>query len=205
MPPFAFEFQPDADVAVNGAVKFSEENSAIAQPVCSSASPSSTEASYTCTKNGHCAVRRFSRLDRLAALFLSDTGQPRSLAFIPSSSKRTTPRLGLAVTFSSPQPQGSVLAMGRMPMRFRHARCLTTAYCFNEHPLAWECVVCGKLFAISLDEAEHATDLLPPRYIESEFNVHSCELELEKRLPTPIDDPQRPSYAFREELFLRKA
>jgi len=30
-------------------------------------------------------------------------------------------------------------------------------------------------------------------------------LELEKRLPTRIDDPQRPSHAFREELFRRKA
>jgi hypothetical protein len=66
-------------------------------------------------------------------------------------------------------------------------------------------VVCGKLFAISIDEAEHATDLLPPRYIESDFEVHSCELELEKRLPNTTDDAMRPAHAFREELVRRKA
>jgi hypothetical protein len=38
----------------------------------------------------------------------------------------------------------------------RHVGSLPTAYCFDEHPLAWECVICGKLFAISIDEAEHA-------------------------------------------------
>jgi len=85
------------------------------------------------------------------------------------------------------------------------ARRLTTAYLFNKHPLAWECVVCGKLFAISIDEAEHATDLLPPSHIESDFNVHSCELELEKRLPNTTDDAMRRTHTFREELFRRKA
>jgi hypothetical protein len=76
---------------------------------------------------------------------------------------------------------------------------------FNGHPLAWKCEDCGKLFAVSIDEAKHATDLLPPSYIESEFNVHSCELELEKRLPTSTDDPMHPAHAFREELVRRKA
>jgi hypothetical protein len=93
-------------------------------------------------------------------------------------------------------------------LRFKHARWLTTAYCFSEHPFAWEGVVCGKLFAISIDEAEHATDLLPPPHIESEFDVHSCEPELGKSLPSPTDDPMRPAHAFREkleELFRRKA
>jgi len=94
--------------------------------------------------------------------------------------------------------------MGRV-LRFRHTRWLTTAYSLNGHPLAWQCVVCGKPFTISIDEAERAIDLLPPLHIESEFNVHSCELEFEKRLPTPIDAPMRPAHAFREELFRRKA
>jgi len=85
------------------------------------------------------------------------------------------------------------------------ARRLTTAYLFNKHPLAWECVVCGKLFAISIDEAEHATDLLPPSHIESDFNVHSCKLELQKRLLSPMDDSMHTPHAFREELFRRKA
>jgi len=73
MPPFAFEFQHDADAAVNGAVKFSEENSAIAQPVCSSASPSSTEASYTCTKNG--AVVRCLGQDKMSQSHPVETEQ----------------------------------------------------------------------------------------------------------------------------------
>jgi len=94
--------------------------------------------------------------------------------------------------------------MGRV-LKFRQARWLVTAYCFNHHPLAWECSVCAKLFAISIDEAERATELLPPSYIESEFNAHSCELELEKRLPSPMDDSMYPAHAFRAELVRRKA
>jgi hypothetical protein len=94
--------------------------------------------------------------------------------------------------------------MGRV-LSFRHSRWLTTVYWLNEHPLAWECVVCGKLFSISIDEAERATDRLPPSHIESEFNVHSCDLELEKRLPNTTDDAMRPTHTFREELFRRKA
>jgi hypothetical protein len=81
----------------------------------------------------------------------------------------------------------------RRVLSFRHPRWLTTAYWLNEHPLAWECSVCAKLFAVSIDEGEHATDLLPPRYIESDFEVHSCELELEKRLPNTTDDAMRPT------------
>jgi len=95
--------------------------------------------------------------------------------------------------------------MGRV-LRFRQARWLVTAYCFNEHPLAWECVICGKLFAVSIDEAEHATDLLPPLHIESDFDVHSCELELEKRLPSQANDSMDPTLAlFRDELVRSKA
>jgi hypothetical protein len=66
-------------------------------------------------------------------------------------------------------------------------------------------VVCGKLFSISIDEAERASDRLPPSHIESEFNVHSCELELDKRLPSPTGDPMHSTHTFREELFRRKA
>jgi len=51
--------------------------------------------------------------------------------------------------------------------------------------IAWECVVCGKMFAVTADEAEHAPNMLPPWYIQSEFNVHNCELELSRRLLGP--------------------
>jgi len=90
-------------------------------------------------------------------------------------------------------------------LKFKQPRWLVTVYSFNEHPLAWECVVCGKLFALSIEEAEHTTDLLPPSCIESEFGAHSCELELERRLPNTTDDAMRPAHAFREEPVRRKA
>ncbi|MBV9610730.1 MAG: hypothetical protein JO187_14295 [Acidobacteria bacterium] len=70
-------------------------------------------------------------------------------------------------------------------LRFKHMRWLSTAYWFNRRPIAWECVVCGKMFAISADEAEHASNLLPPGHIQSAFNMHNCELELAKRVPEP--------------------
>jgi hypothetical protein len=50
-----------------------------------------------------------------------------------------------------------------------------------------------------------ATDLLLPSHIESDFNVHSCELEVEKRLASPADHPMDSFQAFRAELVRRKA
>jgi len=70
-------------------------------------------------------------------------------------------------------------------LKFKQLRWLSTAYWFNRRPIAWECLVCGKMFAVTADEAEHAINLLPPSYIQSEFNVHNCELELSKRLLGP--------------------
>lgn len=70
-------------------------------------------------------------------------------------------------------------------LKFKQLRWLSTAYWFNRRPIAWECVVCGKMFAISADEAEVAPNLLPPGHIQSDFNIHNCELELSKRLPGP--------------------
>ncbi len=56
-------------------------------------------------------------------------------------------------------------------------RWLTPAYRFGNSPMAWECAVCGKFFSISVEEAQSAAQL-PPPYIEREFRLHSCELQL---------------------------
>lgn len=57
-------------------------------------------------------------------------------------------------------------------------RHLAPAYRLNHSVLAWECDVCGKLFCISVAEAECAPTQVPPHYLEREFGVHSCELQL---------------------------
>ncbi len=51
------------------------------------------------------------------------------------------------------------------------------AYRFGNSLMAWECALCGKLFSISVEEAQSAAQL-PPLYIEREFRLHSCELQL---------------------------
>ena len=51
------------------------------------------------------------------------------------------------------------------------------AYRFGNSLMAWECALCGKLFSISVAEAQSAAQS-PPPYIEREFRLHSCELQL---------------------------
>jgi hypothetical protein len=60
-------------------------------------------------------------------------------------------------------------------------RWLMPAYRFGNSLMAWECALCGKLFSISVEEAQSAAQL-PPPYIEREFRLHSCELQLCDRL-----------------------
>ena len=53
------------------------------------------------------------------------------------------------------------------------------AHRFHNSLMVWECVMCGKLFSISVAEAEaRSAAQLPPPYIEQEFRLHSCELHL---------------------------
>ncbi len=62
-------------------------------------------------------------------------------------------------------------------------RWLMPAYRFQSSLMAWECSVCGKLFYISIEEAEVFSTQLPPPHIEQDFQVHSCELHLRGRFP----------------------
>ncbi len=57
-------------------------------------------------------------------------------------------------------------------------RHLVPAYRLKQSVLAWECDVCGKLFCISVAEAEYSPTQLPPPFLEREFGLHSCELQL---------------------------
>ena len=51
-------------------------------------------------------------------------------------------------------------------------------YRLHETPMAWKCAVCGKLFSITVQEAVQSPTQLPPPYLEREFRLHNCELQL---------------------------
>ena len=60
-------------------------------------------------------------------------------------------------------------------------RWLKPAYRFSNSLMAWKCAVCGKIFSISVAEAEASGTQLPPPHIEQEFRLHSCEIQLRDR------------------------
>jgi hypothetical protein len=69
-----------------------------------------------------------------------------------------------------------------VPSRFaERQRWLVPVYRLNNSLMAWECAVCGKLFSISVADAERAATHLPPPHIEREFELHNCELQLSRQ------------------------
>lgn len=60
-------------------------------------------------------------------------------------------------------------------------RWLLPVYRLNNSPMAWECAVCGKLFSISVMDAEASGTLSPPPHIDREFRLHNCELQLRRQ------------------------
>lgn len=59
------------------------------------------------------------------------------------------------------------------------SRWLMPVYRFGNSLMAWECAVCGKFFSIPVEEvAQRSAAQLPPAYIEQEFRLHNCELQL---------------------------
>lgn len=60
-------------------------------------------------------------------------------------------------------------------------RWLMPVYRLNNSLLAWECAVCGKLFSISVADAESSATRFPPAYIEREFRLHNCQLQLSRQ------------------------
>ncbi len=46
------------------------------------------------------------------------------------------------------------------------SRWLRPAFRFGNSQMAWECALCGKLFSISVEEAQQSDVQLPPAYIE---------------------------------------
>ncbi len=69
-----------------------------------------------------------------------------------------------------------------VPSRFaERQRRLMPVYRLNNSVMAWECAVCGKLFSISVADAERAPTRLPPPHIEREFELHNCELQISRQ------------------------
>jgi hypothetical protein len=59
-----------------------------------------------------------------------------------------------------------------------NSRWLRPVYHLHETPMAWKCAVCGKLFSITVQEVAQSPAQLPPLYLEREFRLHNCELQL---------------------------
>jgi hypothetical protein len=57
-------------------------------------------------------------------------------------------------------------------------RALVPVFLFQGTPMAWQCAGCGKRFSVSPEEALAARGHGVPVDIETEFNLHSCELLL---------------------------
>jgi hypothetical protein len=44
--------------------------------------------------------------------------------------------------------------------------------------MAWQCSLCGKLFPLSLEEAEKLRPVEPPSHVREAFRLHDCQLVL---------------------------
>jgi hypothetical protein len=60
-------------------------------------------------------------------------------------------------------------------------RWLVPLFRLNNSVMAWECAACGKLFSISVADAESAATPFPPPHIGREFELHNCELQLSRQ------------------------
>jgi hypothetical protein len=90
---------------------------------------------------------------------------------------RREPRAGWTV---HPEYYLAGVWTSRRPVMER--RWLVSAYRLKDSVLAWECVICGKLFSLSVADAERSTRRFPPPHIEREFRLHNCELQLSREL-----------------------
>ncbi|MGI9102469.1 MAG: hypothetical protein ACR2IF_08495 [Terriglobales bacterium] len=60
-----------------------------------------------------------------------------------------------------------------------HPRALLPRFLLERSVLAWQCSICGKMFALSLDEAQGSQSASVPEHIHSAFDAHDCVHELE--------------------------
>jgi hypothetical protein len=58
-------------------------------------------------------------------------------------------------------------------------RALLPRFLFGRSVLAWRCSGCGKMFALSVEEAQRLSNMQPPHHIQAAFGAHDCEIELD--------------------------
>jgi hypothetical protein len=63
-------------------------------------------------------------------------------------------------------------------LRCEPARALVPRFFLWNGVLAWQCSLCGKLCALTLDEAEQLRPVDPPPHIREAFRFHDCQLVL---------------------------
>ncbi len=63
-------------------------------------------------------------------------------------------------------------------LRYEPARALVPRFLLWNGVLAWQCSLCGKLFTLTLDEAEQLHPVEPPAHVRYAFRLHDCQLVL---------------------------
>ncbi len=61
----------------------------------------------------------------------------------------------------------------------RRNRALLPRFLLGPRVLAWQCSVCRKMFALSVEELERLAAGSVPAYIQGAFEAHDCVIELE--------------------------
>jgi hypothetical protein len=73
-------------------------------------------------------------------------------------------------------PCSSCVPMLQIMPRYR---ALLPRFLFGRSVLAWRCSGCGKMFALSVEEAQRLSSMQPPQHIQAAFGAHDCEIELD--------------------------
>lgn len=59
------------------------------------------------------------------------------------------------------------------------SRALIPRFLLGNTVLAWQCSICGKMFSLSVEEAQRLSGVRAPQHLRSAFACHNCELEME--------------------------
>jgi hypothetical protein len=62
----------------------------------------------------------------------------------------------------------------------QHYSRLVLAYTIGNSGVAWECSLCRKLFALTVDEAVERPRFTPPDHLMNEFRQHQCAVVLSR-------------------------
>ena len=68
------------------------------------------------------------------------------------------------------------------------SRALVVRFLWKDSVLAWQCAACGKLFSVSIEEAESRPTFIPSTAVWTAFDAHVCFPRMFKE---PEPDPPK--------------